>query len=235
MPVAAVSITVNTLDSNGTAGTQTLTLGQFNRAPTTPLPLPNTLKKTDYDTYKNDVTTITNNLQSLLSNVNMPNVVMGQVVDSNTNNYTTLDTNLTNIGTDVLTFNTLADYLKEQSTVDLTDYTAAKQTSEESKLRLDGIRNSDTQVSYYEGWFPLFRPMSETALFSIFSVSITLLLASIAIYLRMQGIELQVTMPASTIGIFAIYETLRQYSSYIWFAIAAGLAIGFAAYKMNWV
>lgn len=134
-----------------------------------------------------------------------------------------------------LHYNFASQCQAEQTSLDLNEYTSAKDIAEESKLRLDGIRNSDTQVSYYEGWFPLFRPMSETALFGLFSVSIAILLASIVMYLRMQGIELQILMPASSLGTMAIFDTLRQYSSYIWFAIAGGFAIGFAAYKMEWV
>lgn len=109
---------------------------------------------------------------------------------------------------------------------------AEKQAMEESKLRLDGIRNSDTHVSYYEGWFPLFRPMSETSLFTVFSISIALLLVSIVAFLRMQGIELQILTPVSN---FDFMATLRGYSSYIWAAIAVGLGIAFTATKMNWV
>jgi hypothetical protein len=150
--------------------------------------------------------------------------------------YAHLNTFLTSLETsEKVKLNLAAICQAESKTLDLQDYDAAKQTTEESKLRLDGIRNSDTNVSYYEGWFPLFRPMSETALFSLFSVSIALLLSAIAIYLRMQGIELQVTMPVGSGGLMVLLASLQQYSSYIWFAIAAGLAIGFAAYKMNWV
>jgi hypothetical protein len=150
--------------------------------------------------------------------------------------YTDVDTFLNSLETaEKAKFNLATICQAESKTLDLQDYDAAKQTTEESKLRLDGIRNSDTQVSYYEGWFPLFRPMSETALFALFSVSIGLLLVAIAIYLRMQGIELQLTMPVGSAGFMVVLDSLRQYSSYIWFAVAAGLAIGFAAYKMKWV
>lgn len=121
---------------------------------------------------------------------------------------------------------------EERKQVDLKGLNAQKQAMEESKLRLDGIRNSDTQVSYYEGWFPLFRPMSETSLFTVFSISIALLLVSIVAFLRMQGIELQILTPVSN---FDFMATLRGYSSYIWAAIAVGLGIAFTATKMNWV
>ena len=167
--------------------------------------------------------------------LNNSTILANQSLDSNTGGYTDIQTFLNKIESQKPYFNLAVECSAEQSSFDMNSYDAAKQETEESKLRLDGIRNSDTQVSYYEGWFPLFRPMSETALFGLFSVSIAILLASIVIYLRMQGIELQILMPASSLGTMAIFDTLRQYSSYIWFAIAAGLAIGFAAYKMQWV
>jgi hypothetical protein len=66
---------------------------------------------------------------------------------------------------------------------------------DESKTRLDAILDSDKNVSYYEGWFPLFRPMSEVSLFSLFAVSIFSLLFSIAVFLRLNGIELELKLP----------------------------------------
>jgi hypothetical protein len=172
-------------------------------------------------------------LQKFLTEISQNSIDSNQTISAV--EYPGINTALEDFEAQKLKFNLAAQCQAEQATLDLKDYNDAKDVAEESKLRLDGIRNSDTQVSYYEGWFPLFRPMSETALFGLFSVSIAILLASIVMYLRMQGIELQILMPASSIGFMAIFDTLRQYSSYIWFAIAAGLAIGFAAYKMEWV
>ena len=194
------------------------------------------LKKPDNTGYVDRLTFFLNGSTTPLTRGLMDSSIQtNQTLDSTTGGYTALKDFLDTLELQKPYFTLAAECMSEQASFDMKTYDAAKQEANESKLRLDGIRTSDTQVSYYEGWFPLFRPMSETALFGLFSVSIAILLGAIVMYLRMQGIELQIQMPPSSLGLFAVFESVRQYSSYIWFAIAVGLAIGFAAYKMEWV
>ncbi len=81
------------------------------------------------------------------------------------------------------------------------DYKSLEKTQDKvdvSKTRLDAILDSNNKVSYYEGWFPLFRPMSEVSLFSLFAVSIFALLFSIAVFLRLNGVELELIIPGGS-------------------------------------
>ena len=81
------------------------------------------------------------------------------------------------------------------------DYNSLQKTQDKvdvSKTRLDAILESNNKVSYYEGWFPLFRPMSEVSLFSLFAVSIFALLFSISVFLRLNGVELELIIPGGS-------------------------------------
>jgi hypothetical protein len=70
-----------------------------------------------------------------------------------------------------------------------------KEITEESKLRYESILHPEQKVSYYEGWFPLFRPMKESAIFVLFAIGLLFLLFSITVFLRMSGFDLKVEMP----------------------------------------
>ena len=85
--------------------------------------------------------------------------------------------------------------LKESLQIDMTDYNAAKALKEESKSRLDSIRTPEQHISYYEGWFPIIRPMTETSLFILFGAALFLLLASITVFLTMTGVSVQIQIP----------------------------------------
>jgi len=85
--------------------------------------------------------------------------------------------------------------LTETSQPDTSEYIEQQQSTSESKARLDAIQNADTNVSYYEGWFPLFRPMKEASLFGLFAASLLLLLLSTTIFLRFAGIQIDIIFP----------------------------------------
>jgi hypothetical protein len=68
---------------------------------------------------------------------------------------------------------------------------AQKAKTEESRLRLESIKSPEEKVSYYEGWFPLFRPMTETMIFTLFGTGLLLLLVGLAVFLKMGGISLE--------------------------------------------
>jgi hypothetical protein len=75
-----------------------------------------------------------------------------------------------------------------------------KDKTEESKIRYESLQTPEERVSYYEGWFPLFRTISETGLFVLFGLSLLFLFYSAALFLRMGGITLDITLPSTVYG-----------------------------------
>jgi len=88
---------------------------------------------------------------------------------------------------------------------------------DESQSRLASITNPEENVSYYEGWFPIVRPMTETALLGIFGAAIFMLLMSILVFLRLQGVQINIIIPEMTLF------TLPPNASYYMYG---GLATG---------
>jgi len=111
-------------------------------------------------------------------------------------------------------------------------YAAAKERLSTSMERLEFIQNPEQYVSYYEGWFPIFRPMVRTALFGLFGVSLFLLLLSIILFLRMNGIELKLVFPESADVTQASIPSTYTYAAGA--AIAIGLLVGYYGNKNGW-
>jgi hypothetical protein len=61
-----------------------------------------------------------------------------------------------------------------------------------AKDRLNYLRNRATDVSYYESWFPLDRPLKKTTIPILLSISVFLTLLSLAYLLAAMGFELLV-------------------------------------------
>ncbi len=100
--------------------------------------------------------------------------------------------------------------LQETTVPDTQELIEQRNTTSESKARLDAIKNMDSNVSYYEGWFPMFRPMTESSLFGLFATSIFLLLLSTAIFLKMAGVSLDIKFPS-----FGVESESVSYTPYI--------------------
>jgi hypothetical protein len=114
--------------------------------------------------------------------------------------------------------------LRESLQIDTTNINKAQNNLDESKSRLASITNPEENVSYYEGWFPIVRPMTESALFGLFGSSILLLLISIMIMLRLTGLQIDIRMPEVMLPPFLSFLTLPpNASSYIYGGIAVGL------------
>ena len=107
--------------------------------------------------------------------------------------------------------------LQESLEVDQSALKAAQARLDESQSRLSAITNPEEKVSYYEGWFPMVRPMTEPALLGIFGAAIFMLLMSILVFLRLQGVEINVIIPQITLF------TLPPNASYYMYG---GLATG---------
>jgi hypothetical protein len=114
--------------------------------------------------------------------------------------------------------------LKEALEVDQTALKAAQDKLEESQSRLAAITNPEEQVSYYEGWFPMIRPMTEPALLGIFGAAIFMLLVSILVFLRLQGVEINLIVPDTT-----LFTLPPNATYYIYGGLATGI-IGSIAY-----
>ena len=99
----------------------------------------------------------------------------------------------------------------------------AKEAVNESKSRYESITNPERKVSYYEGWFPMVRPMTEPALFGLFGAAIFMLLVSILIFLRLSGVQIDIQIPESTFA-------LPPNASYYMYGGAAVGIIGAVAY-----
>lgn len=149
--------------------------------------------------------------------------------------YSNVNTFITGLQTTYLPVIRLAETcLREATQVDRSAYNAAKAAAEESNLRLKSILTPEQHLSYYDGWFPLIRPMSESALFGVFGAALFMLLLSILVFLRMTGVEIQLQIPEITY--FPDWLTLPPYASYyIYGGIAAGLIGTGVAYKFGYI
>jgi hypothetical protein len=121
--------------------------------------------------------------------------------------------------------------MRDSITPDYNELKKQKELTDESKLRLESVKDPETKVSYYEGWFPLFRPMSEPALFGIFIAAVLLLLLSIGVFLRMSGIQFSIALPT----LFAGGESMdtKKYM-YIGLGVGAVAGIGIYGYEKGW-
>ena len=127
-----------------------------------------------------------------------------------------------------------ASCLSESLQVDNKELNQAQAQLDESKERYESIKNPETNVSYYEGWFPIVRPMSEGALFGLFGSAIFMLLLSIFIFLRLAGVVINIQIPEIILPEFLMnIFTLPPNSQYfILGGIIAGIfgGIGYSYY-----
>ena len=113
--------------------------------------------------------------------------------------------------------------LRESLFIDNTKTKKSQDNLDEAKSRLAAITNPEENVSYYEGWFPIVRPMTESALFGLFGAAIFLLLLSIMILLRLTGVQIDITIPEIVLPYFQLPPNA---SYYIYGGIAVGIIGG---------
>lgn len=127
-----------------------------------------------------------------------------------------------------------ASCLSESLQVDNKGLKEAQAQLDESKERYESIKNPETNVSYYEGWFPIVRPMSEGALFGLFGAAIFMLLLSIFIFLRLAGVVINIQIPEIILPEFLmnIFTLPPNSQYYILGGIVAGIfgGIGYSYY-----
>ena len=142
---------------------------------------------------------------------------------------TNVDDFMTSLKDTYLPIIRLADTcLQESLQIDTSALTQAENKVEESKSRLDSITNPERNVSYYEGWFPMVRPMTESALFGLFAASIFMLLLSILVFLRLSGVQIDIQIPEMALAL----ALPPNASYYIYGGVITGIigGVGYAYY-----
>jgi len=159
----------------------------------------------------------------------------GQIITDKTG-YGEINTFLTALNTTHLpTIRLVDNCLREDQQIDMTSYNSAKATEEESKSRLESILTPEQHTSYYEGWFPIIRPMTEFSLFTLFGSALFLLLVSITIFLSMGGVAVQIQIPEivmpQILGFLNYYippgSSYYLYAGLFFGLIATGIAFRF--------
>jgi len=171
-----------------------------------------------------------------LSNINFPNIYANlnagiasasALVKANTPFIptTAATTYITALTAQVQQLAYVANCMTEQT--DATDslYSNTKQLAV-SKDRYEQLHSPETHVSYYEGTFPIYRPIGQSTLFVLFGVGLFLMLLSILFFLRTQGVEIQLIMPQTTI-LSGISTMFVGQSTYIGIAATFGIVLGY--------
>jgi len=134
-------------------------------------------------------------------------------------------TYLQSLNTQVQQLTYVANCVSEQT--DATDslYSNTKQLAV-SKDRYEQLKSPETHVSYYEGTFPIYRPIGQSTLFILFGVGLFLMLLSILFFLRTQGVEIQLIMPQTTV-LSGIPTFVAGQTPYIGMAVTFGIVLGY--------
>jgi hypothetical protein len=176
-------------------------------------------------------------IQSALGNTNTL-LFSNQTIQPNKN----LSAFLNKLDTQVLKLGYISNCVTEKP--DLTEKLfAVNKDLEVSKERYDDTNSPETNVSNYEGTFPIYKPLKTTSLLGLFAGGIFLMLLTVLIFMRMQGIELNFILPdkltipgvsALPGSTDALSNTVTSFfannTTLILFACAAG---GFAGYLYN--
>jgi len=163
---------------------------------------------------------------------------IGQSITDKTG-YPEINTFLTNLNnTHLPTIRLVDNCLKEDQQTDMSEYNSAKATEEESKSRLESILTPERHTSYYEGWFPIIRPMTEFSLFLLFGGALFLLLVSIMVFLSMGGVAVQIQIPEILLS--ETFSFLNYYippgsSYYLYAGLLFGLIATGVAFRFKYI
>lgn len=238
------SITLNTLA--GTPVTATLTTDlQFVTTPGANGVVPQTCptittlaqtlgsKQSFLNTYKIGGavnTDIKNNLGTFKDSLAQAN--QAEIIGSNAA-YPAINTYLTtleNAQLDVLA--QVSGCLDETNAPDTKKLVENEKAYEESKSRYESITSDSGKVSYYQGWFPIFRPMKQASLFILFGVSLFILIFSVLLLLRLTGIEINIIFP--TIMVSSAYANYDTYKPYLFGGAGLGILIVIVGVYRGW-
>jgi hypothetical protein len=104
-------------------------------------------------------------------------------------------------------------------------FTAEKEL-ETSKDRYEELHSPETHVSYYEGTFPIHRPIKDSTLFGLFAAGLFLMLLSLICFLRTQGVEINLILPQTTLPGISV-NMFAGMGTYIGIASVLGIITGY--------
>jgi hypothetical protein len=182
--------------------------------------------------YKLSAGQIYDNLNKFYTDLSNPLIDQTQAV-SPVKNYDLIDKYLKIIDTNQLpVLRQVYTCLNESLSIDPEILQSAERAYETSKARYESISPDHERVSYYEGWFPIFRPVRESSLFILFGISVILLIISILFFLQLGGLQVHFILPDQT-GASPMFD-LHSVKVYIYSGIGCGiLAAGIGKYY-NW-
>jgi len=170
-------------------------------------------------------------LSDFVGALSSPTVDQTLAVDSVTG-YSNLDAYLNQMETSQIPIiRNVSNCMQEATSQDSEVLIKAKERYETSKERYELITNEDHRVSYYEGWFPISRPLTLTTLYVLFAVGLFFIIISVLLFLSMQGVELKFILPASASASAFSTTDLTKYARYGAIAVggcivgAAGVAV----------
>jgi hypothetical protein len=127
--------------------------------------------------------------------------------------------------------------LSEANTPDMRELKEKELEYENAKERYESITNGVERVSYYEGWFPIFRPMKESSLFILFGISIVIITVSILFFLKLVGFSIEISLPVQFYVSMYSYlgHTLQYYSGYLIGGSVVGIICVLVAFVRGWI
>jgi len=178
---------------------------------------------------------------NLKVNLELLKVPMENIADQDVSSapgYSAIDTYLSSVqNTQIPVLQLVSNCLSEANSPDTHELKVLEKEHDEAKARYEGITTDVERVSYYQGWFPMFRPMKEVSLFVLFGVSMFIMLVSILLLLHVSGIRVNISFPLQFfIDMYSYFgHTLGYFTSYF----IGGLVVGFIcilfAFARGWI
>jgi hypothetical protein len=178
---------------------------------------------------------------NLKVNLELLKVPMENIADqavSSAPGYSAIDTYLSSVqNTQIPVLQLVNACLSEATSPDTQELKVLEKEHDEAKARYEGITSDVERVSYYEGWFPMFRPMKEISLFILFGFSLFILIVSILLILHVSGIRVNITFPLQFfIDMYSYFgNTPGYFTSFLVGGVMVGLLCIFIAFYRGWI
>ncbi len=127
--------------------------------------------------------------------------------------------------------NTISDLQSNMLTLDAS-LNKQEKAIEIAKERLNYVQDQNTNVSYYQGWFPIQRPLKQTTVPVLVFLTILFLMFSCGLLLKMGGMQVQVGIPWIAAVLIAPGGTQFTPAFWITFALLV-ISIGLAVYAFK--
>ena len=178
------------------------------------------------------------NLSGFLLGLSSPTIDTKQLISSSPE-YSSINTYLTTIETSQLpVIRNVSNCLAESAKADPKLLKAAKDNYETSKARYESVTDGNEHVSYYEGWFPITRPLKITTMYVLFALGLIFIILTILIFLSMKGIELKFILPATAVGFSMNSSTensqYNHYKPYIMKGVGVGALVVVVGMWKKW-